>query len=385
MKKPAVLKRLGDELAAAPEERRFGSGWIAGTLALVSGATALLMMIAMRYPAIFTTPELAVIRDSAGFRPFLYFVLIAGFALSALSLVLRRTKTLGTTAMVLTLAASLIGSLPSPSIDVELDGVFFGLDFFVLNVLFTGFLFIPLERIFPHREGQQILRTEWREDLFYYLVSSMMVQVLAFLTFAPSRALLSTGGFDAVRGFISGLPWLVQLIAVMFLTDFVQYWVHRAFHRVPALWRFHAVHHSAQSMDWIAGARMHFLEIIVLRAASATPMLVLGFDQSVMQTYILVVYVYSALIHANVEFHSRLRFLERILVSPRFHHWHHGIEREAIDVNFAIHFPLLDKLFGTYHMPGDRWPSGYGIAGHPVPRGYWRQFLYPFRREKEGS
>jgi sterol desaturase/sphingolipid hydroxylase (fatty acid hydroxylase superfamily) len=138
-------------------------------------------------------------------------------------------------------------------------------------------------------------------------------------------------------------------------------------------------------MDWIAGARMHFLEIIVLRAASATPMLVLGFDQGVMQVYILVVYVYSALIHANVEFHSRLRFLERLLVSPRFHHWHHGIEREAIDVNFAIHFPLLDKLFGTYHMPQDRWPSGYGIAGHPVPRGYWQQFLYPFRREKQVS
>ncbi|MFN8995182.1 MAG: hypothetical protein ACK5X3_16175, partial [Pseudomonadota bacterium] len=69
MKKPAVLQRLGDELAALPEEKRFGSGWIAGTLALVSGATALLMMIAMRYPAIFTTPQLAVIRDSAGFRP----------------------------------------------------------------------------------------------------------------------------------------------------------------------------------------------------------------------------------------------------------------------------------------------------------------------------
>lgn len=328
---------------------------------------------------------MAVIRESAGFRFFLYFVLIAGFCLSALSLVLRRTKTLGTTAMTLTLAASLIGSLPSPAIDVELDGLFFGLDFFVLNVLFTGFLFIPLERIFPHQHGQPILRTEWREDLFYYLVSSMMVQILAFLTFAPSWALLATGGFESVRAFIGALPWLVQFVAVMFLTDLVQYWVHRTFHRVPALWRFHAVHHSAKSMDWIAGARMHFLEIIVLRAASATPMLVLGFDQGVMQVYILVVYVYSALIHANVEFHSRLRFLERLLVSPRFHHWHHGIEREAIDVNFAIHFPLLDKLFGTYHMPQDRWPSGYGIAGHPVPRGYWQQFLYPFRREKEGS
>ena len=36
-------------------------------------------------------------------------------------------------------------------------------------------------------------------------------------------------------------------------TDFSQYWVHRAFHRVPLLWRFHAIHHSAEMMDWLPG------------------------------------------------------------------------------------------------------------------------------------
>ena len=48
-------------------------------------------------------------------------------------------------------------------------------------------------------------------------------------------------------------------------------------------------------------------------------------------------------------------------------------------MNFAIHLPLLDRLFGTYHLP-DRWPSGYGVDGHPVPKGYWKQLLYPFQR-----
>ena len=47
------------------------------------------------------------------------------------------------------------------------------------------------------------------------------------------------------------LPWIVQLFAIMLLTDFAQYWFHRAFHRWPFLWGFHAVHHSARSMDWI--------------------------------------------------------------------------------------------------------------------------------------
>ncbi len=91
----------------------------------------------------------------------------------------------------------------------------------------------------------------------------------------------------------------------MFATDFVQYWVHRAFHRVPALWRFHAVHHSAKSMDWMAGARMHFLEIIVLRGLTAIPMFTLGFEAVAIQTYLLIVYFYSAFIHANIGWELR--------------------------------------------------------------------------------
>ena len=164
----------------------------------------------------------------------------------------------------------------------------------------------------------------------------------------------------------------------MFFTDLVQYWLHRAFHRVPALWRFHAVHHSAKSMDWIAGARMHFLEIIVLRGVTAIPMFTLGFDPAAIQIYLLIVYFYSAFIHANIGWN--LKPVEPLVATPRFHHWHHGEEREAIDVNFAIHFPLFDRLFGTHHMPEGRWPKAYGIKGHPVPVGYWKQFLYPFQR-----
>ena len=94
-----------------------------------------------------------------------------------------------------------------------------------------------------------------------------------------------------------------------------------------------------------------------------------GFCDVAMHAYILVVNVHSAFVHANVGW--RLDWLGRFLVTPRFHHWHHGVEREAIDVNFAIHFPLLDRLFGTHHLPERRWPGGYGIEGRPVPRSYW--------------
>jgi sterol desaturase/sphingolipid hydroxylase (fatty acid hydroxylase superfamily) len=74
-----------------------------------------------------------------------------------------------------------------------------------------------------------------------------------------------------------------------------------------------------------------------------------------------------------------LGWLKHMIATPRFHHWHHGIEKEAIDVNFAVQFPWLDRLFGTYYLPADRWPSGYGVGSDPVPAGYLRQLAYPFR------
>ena len=376
MRSKKYLDKVRSELEAPREQRRFGSGWLSGSIGLLAGIVGLLMVIVLRNPSLTSVPQLAAVHESILFRGAIYFVLISGFALAALSLMLRKDKTLGGAAMLATLAGTMIGSLPAHR-DFQFEGMFFGLDFFILNVLFTGALFIPIERIFAKNKGQPVFREEWREDLFYYLVSSMFVQILTYLTLAPSNFVVHNQDLGAVRAWTRALPWVVQLIAIMLLTDIAQYWLHRAFHRVPFLWGFHAVHHSAKSMDWIAGARMHFLEIIILRSVTATPALVLGFDESALQTYMLIVYVYSTFIHSNVA--GSFGFLEKILVFPRFHHWHHGIEKEATDVNFAIHFPFLDRMFGTHHLPEGRWPAAYGIEGHPVPRGYWKQLLFPFR------
>src|SRR5262249_594727 len=97
-------------------------------------------------------------------------------------------------------------------------------------------------------------------------------------------------------------------------------------------------------------------------------------------SYIFLVYLYSTFVHANLGW--RLSLVEKVFVTPRFHHWHHGLEPEAVDVNFAVHFPLLDRLFGTYFFPPERWPCGYRSEGHPVPKGYLKQFRFPFTRSR---
>ncbi len=373
---------IREELECAQGLRRFGSGWLSGVAGLILGIASLGLVLVLRFPGVFGTAEMAGLRASGGLRWILFGVMIVAYVCSLLSLVLREKKTLGGFGLALTLLASLLGGSRSTEAAPDLTTAYLGLDFFVLRMIFTGLLFIPLETLFPRWREQPVFRAEWREDLFYFLVSSMLVQIITWLSFGPARALFDlTAGWAAFRDWVAALPFLLQVGLIMLFTDLVQYWVHRMFHRVPFLWRFHAVHHSAKSMDWMAGARMHFLEILVLRGATVLPMILLGFSQDAVNTYIFIVYLWATFAHSNIGW--RFKGIDRLLVTPRFHHWHHGIEKEAIDVNFAIHFPWLDRLFGTHHLPEERWPEGYGIPNDPVPTGYWRQWWYPFKRKKK--
>ena len=369
---------LEKDLQSPIAVRRFGSGWFSGFFGLLLAIAGLCMVMALRWPDWFAMPELAMVREWGGLRPLVHFLLIGGYALALLSLLLRPRKAIGATALVIALLATLLGGADVQPRETHDWGIFFGVDFFAVNMIATGLMFAPIERLFPRRAQQRLFRQEWREDLFYYLLSSMMVQLITFLALAPSGFInASTSGLADFRALVSSQPWPLQFVEVVLLTDLAQYWFHRAFHRFPFLWGFHAVHHSAKAMDWLAGARMHFFEIIALRGVTSLPLLTLGFSPSVMQAYIGFVYIYSSLLHANLR--GDFNWLGHFVATPRFHHWHHGIEDVAVDKNFAIHFPFLDRLFGTHHLPKSAWPSGYGVP-EKVPQGYWAQFAYPFRR-----
>ena len=375
-----VLRKVISQLETPRGERPLGSGWLSGAMALLASLAGLLLVLLRWFPETFSYPEIAFIQDSGAVTVELRFVLLAGYALALISLILSKRKSLGWTALAISVVASLMATSQPQFGAGTSQSLYFGLDYFIINVLIVGFLFVPLERFFPARSEQTVFRPEWQEDMFYYLISSMMVQILGFITLAPSNMVNAQIALDDFRIHIVTLPFVVQVIVIMLATDFVQYWVHRAFHMVPFLWRFHSIHHSTKKMDWLAGARMHLMEIAVLRSLTALPMFTLGFKPEAIQGYLLIVYFYSSFIHANIGW--KLGFLERFFVTPRFHHWHHGSDRDAIDINYASHFPIYDWLFGTHHLPETAWPENYGVVGDNVPKGYLRQFLHPFVKDK---
>ena len=120
-------------------------------------------------------------------------------------------------------------------------------------------------------------------------------------------------------------------------------------------------------MDWLAGSRLHLIDVAVTRGLTYIPIYILGFSETALFTYIVFVSLQATFIHANVRFEfGPLRWF---LATPQFHHWHHGAEREAVDKNFAVHLPVLDWIFGTYLLPKGRWPTSYGLGGRTtVPR-----------------
>ena len=359
------------------EPTRFGSGFISGLLSAVAGLVGLGAVLCFHFPELLTTPEARALYPLPWVRGLLHLVLVSAFVLGVISLALRRNKLLGTIGVLCTLIAALLGGSRVP-VEGELrQGPFLGLDWFLLNLIVYSVVFIPIERLFARLPEQGIFRDGWRTDLSYFFISALLVQVTTILTLKPAMVFFDWAAAPAAQQWIRALPGTVQFALLIVVADVTQYWVHRAFHAIPVLWRFHAVHHSAEQMDWLAGSRLHLVDVAVTRGLTYVPIYVLGFAETALVAYVAFVSIQATFIHANVRFNFGL--LRWVMATPQFHHWHHGADREAVDKNFAVHLPLLDRLFGTCYLPGDRWPSSYGLAGgKPVPSGYVRQFVDPF-------
>ncbi len=366
--------------APAPDRpRAFGTGWISGTLSVALAVIGLGGVLCFLFPAYLTTPEAREVYTVPVMRWVLHAVLVTGFGFGFVSVMLRQNRTLGLIGMTVVLVAVLLGGSRVEIVGEVKSDLYLGLDYTLLILMVNSLIFIPLEKVF-FRLRQSVFRRAWRLDLLYFFVNTMLVEVTTFFTLMPAAFLFGWAVNAEVQAWVRSQPVWVQVIELAFFTDLAQYWAHRLFHTIPRLWRFHAIHHSTETMDWLAGMRNHFADIILTRAIVYIPGFLFGFSPAAIVGYLVFVSIHAVLVHANVRF--KFGWLEYVLTTPRFHHWHHGIEKEAVNKNYAIHFPVLDLLFGTFYLPKGEWPSGYGVRHNDLPAGYFAQWVYPFRGEK---
>jgi len=371
-----VARIFGDN-----EPTRFGSGWMSGTTSVFLGIIATGGVACFHLPATLTSPEIRALLPLPWVRALIEGVIGLGFLLGLASTLRRHRKVLGFAGMAMALAASLAGGGRVPTAgSVASLPIHLGLDWFLINILLLAVIFVPLERLWPLR-CQSVFRPGWTVDTVYFLVSHLLVQVSTWLNLLPAKVFFAWAVHPGLQDWVRSQPALVQFFGCALAADLTEYWVHRCFHHRRWLWPFHAVHHSSTSMDWLAGSRLHLGDVVFTRAVTFIPLFLLGFDQTPLIAYLGFVSIHAVFIHANVSWNFP-RWVEALVVTPRFHHWHHAIEREAIDRNFAVHFPWIDRFFGTYYAPPGKWPSGYGIEGHPVPEGFLDQLSHPFHHQK---
>lgn len=177
-----------------------------GTASVVLGALAVLAVLAFAYPTVLTTAEFRGHYPVAVLRALLEATIGVTFLLGAASLMLRRRKMLGLTGLALAGVATLAGGGDVALGDGLNLGLTIGVDWFVLNVLLTAMVFVPLERTFPLRDAQTTFRFGWATDGVHFLVSHLAVQTLSFLTLLPATALAALWQPAGLQHTVTSLP-----------------------------------------------------------------------------------------------------------------------------------------------------------------------------------
>ena len=357
----------------AAKQFRFGDGRISGYSAVFLSAMCLLAVLAYLFPSYLTTTELRQVYDASALQKLLKYAMYFSLFLSITSLILCKNKWFGAIGLTATLAAFALGGYTIPVGPVDPRPLSLGVDWLILTFLGSVVIFTTLEKLFPKYADQVILRKEWTLDLFYFCFNHLMISaILLFANYHASHFHWAIS--PAVQETVRSMPLLVQVALILLCADFVLYWEHRLYHEVKVMWPIHAVHHSVENLDWLAGSRGHFIQVFSERAMVMIPLYLLGADKAALDIYVTFAALQAVLIHCNLGIpFGPLKFL---FVTPQFHHWHHSSEKPAIDTNYSAHLVVFDKLFGTYHMPDEHWPAEYGTTVK-LPRTLFGQLAYP--------
>lgn len=269
------------------------------------------------------------------------------------------------TTRVIAAAAALV--LVGVALSVSVEPVF------LIAVLFV--LVVPFEKAMPRHKGQRVRRPAIGTDLAHGLVTPIVAP--AGLVVAGALGVFSLAWLPglALRPLVGQIPSLAQMLLGLVLFDLLIYWTHRFSHEVPFLWRFHAIHHSTETLDWVSGLRGHPFDGVILAPAFVF-LLAAGFSPEYAGAITVIQILSGLFLHANVRW--RLRPLHRLIITPEFHHWHHTNEPTAMHSNYSVFLPIWDIAFGTYFMPANRRPETYGVDEY-IPSGVVGQLLWPLR------
>ncbi len=244
------------------------------------------------------------------------------------------------------------------------------------------FAFLGLVALFAFFEWKQLgftnFRARYAEGLLYGGTAvgiGIALQAIAF-------GVLRSFEIEPLLGADDFGPLLVVFpVIYLVVIGFFEYWLHRALHDVPMLWRLHAIHHQIEGMN-AARSYSHWAQDTLYLAVITVPLVFLIESPqqyvALLTTFYLVSNYYM---HSDNPALSFPPFLRHILADNIYHHYHHSRSVEDWGRNYCSFFSFYDRIFGTQHLPQDEQFRPTGIDGYTPLKG-WRDYLVrPFTKD----
>ncbi|MCA8982464.1 MAG: GH3 auxin-responsive promoter family protein [Planctomycetaceae bacterium] len=242
-------------------------------------------------------------------------------------------------------------------------------------VLCGAITITALEKIMPAREEWTADRESVRNDLVFMVVVQVVLPWLLslFVAFGVHRWVNEQWG--AADIWVHAWPIWLQVVLMIFLADFMRYWLHVASHKYPLLWRLHAVHHSPDKLYWLNVGRFHPVEKSLQFLCDAFPFILLGVNQEVLALYFVFYAVNGFFQHCNIRLH--FGWLNYVISSAELHRWHHSMIAREANSNYGNNTIFWDLLFGTWYLPREREVAELGLLNRQYPRDFRSLLLAP--------
>ncbi len=227
-----------------------------------------------------------------------------------------------------------------------------------------------LEWINERHAGWRMNKREFFTDLYYVVLTAT---VIAWFTENLADGPLSKikESLGITTPWVTALPWLVQVMLVVFLIEFGQYWMHRLMHNWTPAWLTHAPHHHLTQLNAAKGAVGNPIELFLI---TLSVLALFDFDKTAMFAAFNTTGVISTFAHANVRADPPIWY-SYVFTTIRHHSLHHSTDYDATRSNYGNSLILLDRIFGTYR-------EGEGILlGQDERRrlSIWEQTIFPFQ------
>jgi len=254
---------------------------------------------------------------------------------------------------------------------------------------FAGiFVVMALWEVFAPRRRRAFSRwLRWSNNVGIAALNTAVVRLL-FPTAAVGIALSAQHSGWGLFNLMTAPTWLAIVLSVVIL-DLAIYLQHVLVHAVPALWRFHRMHHADLDCDVTTGVRFHPIEIVISMLLKLMVVGALGAPALAVLIFEVLLNASAMFNHGNVRIPAPVdRVVRLFIVTPDMHRVHHSVAPNETNSNFGFNLSIWDRLFGTYHdQPrGGHEGMTIGIEQFRARRDLWLDKLLtqPFRGKTGG-